>query len=164
MVETRSGWWTGKRGEWYVVVQVLLMALVFFGPRTMPSFSPWPKPSAALWSLAGGTLLVAGGAFLLAAVFRLRRHLTPLPYPTGGATLIQTGPYALVRHPMYAGGLVLALGWALAVRGWLTLLYIAVFLVFVCVKSRREERWLLERFPGYADYQRRVRRLIPFVY
>jgi protein-S-isoprenylcysteine O-methyltransferase Ste14 len=90
--------------------------------------------------------------------------LTPLPYPKEGATLIQTGPYAVVRHPMYGGGLVLAFGWALLVHSWLTVGYVIVLFVFLDLKSRREESWLKEKFPAYGDYQQRVRKLIPFVY
>jgi protein-S-isoprenylcysteine O-methyltransferase Ste14 len=65
---------------------------------------------------------------------------------------------------MYGGGLVLGLGWALCTRGWLTLGYVAALFAFLDVKSRREEMWLVERFPTYVSYQRRVRKLIPFVY
>lgn len=108
--------------------------------------------------------MVAGGVLLFAGLVRLGRGLTPLPYPRDGAELIQTGPYALVRHPMYGGGLALAAGWALYVRGWLTLGYVLALFVFLDVKSRREEKWLAEKFPTYAAYQRRVRRLVPFLY
>jgi protein-S-isoprenylcysteine O-methyltransferase Ste14 len=58
----------------------------------------------------------------------------------------------------------LAIGWAIAVRSWLTLAYALLLLVFLDVKSRREEQWLRERFPTYRDYQRRVRKLVPFLY
>ncbi|MFH2119369.1 MAG: methyltransferase, partial [Pseudomonadota bacterium] len=73
-------------------------------------------------------------------------------------------PFALVRHPIYSGGLLFSLGWALYVQGWLTLGYVAALFVFLDVKSRREERWLTEKFPTYTAYQQRVRRLVPFVY
>jgi protein-S-isoprenylcysteine O-methyltransferase Ste14 len=109
-------------------------------------------------------LMVVGGVLFVVGLVRLGRGLTPLPYPKDGAELIQTGPFALVRHPIYSGALVLALGWALYVQGWLTLGYVVVLFVFLDVKSRREERWLAEKFPAYAAYQRRVRKLVPFVY
>jgi len=108
--------------------------------------------------------MVLGGALLVAGLVRLGRGLTPLPYPKDDARLVQTGPFSLVRHPMYGGGLVLALGWAVYVQGWLTLGYVLALFVFLDAKSRREERWLAERFPEYAAYQRRVRKLIPFVW
>lgn len=155
-------WWKGARGEWLVVAQVLLILLVFFGPCAVAGWPAWPFPHA--WRLAGGVLMIAGGMLLAAGLVRLGGGLTPLPYPKDGAELIQTGPFALARHPMYGGGLVLALGWALYVRGWLTLLYVIVLFAFLDVKSRREEKWLSDKFPTYAAYKKRVRKLIPFIY
>jgi protein-S-isoprenylcysteine O-methyltransferase Ste14 len=108
--------------------------------------------------------MLAGAGLLLAGSLRLRSNLTPLPYPKPQATLVQTGPYRFVRHPMYAGGILLAFGWALVVRGWLTLVYAALLFVFLDVKSAREERWLADKFPDYLDYQRRVRKLVPFIH
>ncbi len=160
----RPPWWKGARGEWLVVAQILLIALVFIGPRTWPGLVPWPPPLARVCRLLGPALMVAGGALLVAGALRIGRGLTPLPYPKDDGALVQTGPFALVRHPMYGGGLGLALGWALFVHGWLTLGYVALLFAFLDFKSRREERWLAEKFPEYAAYRRRVRRLIPFVY
>jgi protein-S-isoprenylcysteine O-methyltransferase Ste14 len=164
MPETQPPRWRGTRGEWYVVAQLALIALVFFGPRTLPDLPAWPAGVARISRYAGGALALAGLSLLLAGLLRLGPNLTPLPYPKPDATLIQTGPYRLVRHPMYAGGLVLAYGWALAVHGWLTLGYATVLLIFLDIKSAREERWLAEKFPDYANYQRHVRKLIPFIY
>ena len=161
---TPCPWWRGSRGEWYVVAQVLLIGVVFLGPRTLPGLPAWPAPLARISVPAGAVIALAGFGLLLAGLFRLGPNLTPLPYPTSRATLIQTGPYRLVRHPMYAGGIALAYGWALFVCGWLTLAYATVLLLFLEVKATREERWLTETFPDYPAYQRRVRKLIPFVH
>jgi protein-S-isoprenylcysteine O-methyltransferase Ste14 len=155
-------WWRGSRGEWLVAAQLGLMALVFFGPRHVAGAPAWPFPAAS--GVAGAILMTVGGMLLAAGVFRLGPGVTPLPYPRDGATLVETGPFGIVRHPMYSGGLVLATGWAFWVRGWLTLAYVVALFVLLDVKSRREERWLTERFPRYPEYQRRVRRLIPFIY
>ena len=152
------------RGEWYVIAQLLLIALVFFGPRTVSALPAWYQPFPRWWSILGSVLMVSGFCLLVAGLLRLGSNLTPLPYPKENAALIQTGPYSIVRHPMYAGGLVLAYGWALFVQGWLTILYATVLLIFLDIKSTREERWLVEKFPEYAQYQRRVRKLIPFIH
>ena len=160
----RKPWWKGARGEWLVVTQVAVIGLVFFGPRTVADQHAWPFPLPRACPTVGSLLVVGGSALLIAGLVCLGRGLTPLPYPKEGATLVQTGPFALVRHPMYGGGLVLALGWALYAQSWLTLGYVALLFVFLDLKSRREERWLTERFPEYADYRRRVRKLVPFVY
>jgi protein-S-isoprenylcysteine O-methyltransferase Ste14 len=121
----------------------------------------------SLWrisSVVGAALMLAGIGLLLTGLVRLGRRLTPLPYPKPDAILVQTGPYRLVRHPMYSGGIVLAFGWALVVRGWLTLVYAAILVAFLDFKSAREELWLAEKFPDYHEYRRRVRKLIPFLY
>jgi protein-S-isoprenylcysteine O-methyltransferase Ste14 len=159
----QSPWWRGTRGEWYVAAQVVLAAIVFFGPRTLPGLPAWPAPVAYLSVLGGGLLMAVGGALAFAGLFRLGANLTPLPYPKERATLIQSGPYALVRHPIYAGGILVSYGWALVVRGWLTLGYATVLLIFFEIKAAREERWLVEKFPEYPEYRRRVRKLIPFI-
>lgn len=157
-------WWKGARGEWFVVVQVFLIGLVFFGPLTLVGQPAWRFPFPQACPVVGGLSMVLGGVLLVAGLAGLGRGLTPLPYPKDGAELIQTGAYALVRHPMYSGGLLLSLGWALYVQGWLTLGYVVALFVFLEVKSRSEEKWLAERFPTYATYQQRVRKLIPFIY
>ncbi len=157
-------WWKGTRGEWLVAVQVFLMGLVFLGPRTLSGRPAAPFPFARACTVAGGVLMAAGCLLLIAGIAGLGRGLTPLPHPREGARLIKTGAFALVRHPMYSGGLVLALGWALHVRSWLTLGYALALFVALDIKSRREEKWLAEKFPAYAAYRRRVRKLIPFVY
>jgi protein-S-isoprenylcysteine O-methyltransferase Ste14 len=160
---TRPAWWRGARGEWYVAGQVVVMALVLLGPRNEPGWAPWPRPLALAATIAGALLALGGAALFVAGLARLGANLTPLPRPRDDATLVDGGAYGIVRHPMYAGGLALALAWALLVHGSLTLLYAAVALVYFDFKAGREERWLMEKFPGYADYRRRVRKLIPFV-
>jgi len=161
--ETRPPWWRGARGEWYVAAQLAFMGVVFFAPRTLPGLPAWNPSLARIFAILGALLMLAGGSLLLAGLIRLGPHLTPLPYPGARARLIQSGPYRFVRHPMYSGGVVLAYGWALLVHGWLTLLYATVLFVFLDIKSAREERWLVEKFADYPEYQRRVGKLIPFL-
>ena len=100
-----------------------------------------------------------------AGALRLGASLTPLPAPRTGQELTTTGIYGIARHPMYGGGLLFALGWSTVFGSVVDLLLTAVLVVFVELKSRREEQWLAERHPDYADYRRRTRRrFIPYVY
>lgn len=161
---SKAAWWRGTRGEWYVAVQVALIALVFLGPRAFPGLPPWPASLARSSRAVGVAMMAAGGGLLAAGAIALGSSLTPMPRPRSRATLVETGPYRFVRHPMYAGGIVIAYGWALAVQGWLTLVYATLLLAFLDFKSTSEERWLAAKFAGYTDYMRRVRKLIPFVY
>ena len=164
MTDGRGQWWRGARGEWYVVGQVALMLLIFFGPRRWGGWPASALPLPTLRYVIGAIAVVYGAALFLAGILRLGRNLTPLPHPREGSTLVESGAYRLVRHPMYGGGLGVALGWVLIVGSFLTLAYAVLLFIFMDIKSRREERWLTEKFPGYADYQRRVRRLVPFIY
>jgi protein-S-isoprenylcysteine O-methyltransferase Ste14 len=161
---TKTPWWKGTHGEWYVVAQIALIVMVFFGPRTYSGWPIWTPPFTWLGSIVGVILLAAGVLLLIAAIFRLGSNLTPVPYPKEQGILVETGPYRLVRHPMYCGGILIAFGWAFLSHGWLSLGYAIIMLVFFDIKSRREEKWLKEKFPGYGAYQERVRKLIPFIY
>jgi protein-S-isoprenylcysteine O-methyltransferase Ste14 len=157
-------WWTGSRGEWYVVAQFGIFALVALGPRELAGLSRWGAPWSGMSLIAGLGLGLAGGALALAGLVHLGRNLTALPHPKDDATLVEGGAYGLVRHPIYSGLILASFGWALIVSSPLTLLYAGVLLLFFDIKSRREERWLSAKFSAYLTYQRRVRKLIPFVY
>lgn len=160
----RSSWLRGRRGEWYVLAQFALFALVLFGPRTLPGLPAWDPPLSRATSTVGGFLLAVGAGLILTGAARIGTKLSALPHPRDGAPLHVFGPFRLVRHPMYGGGILMGLGWGLWVRGWLTLIYALLLAVFFDFKARREERWLRATYPGYAEYQQRTRKLIPFVY
>lgn len=160
----RAPWWRGARGEWYVVVQFALFALVAFGPRTLMGWPARAFPDACPVRAAGVALMAAGFFLMLAGILKIGANMTPLPRPAEGAPLVETGPFRIVRHPMYAGAILMAFGWALLSGGWLTFGYAAILLAFFDLKTRREEKWLGEKFSGYAAYRKRVRKLIPFIY
>jgi len=163
-VRENEPWWKGKRGEWLVVAQVALFALVLFGPRTLPSLPAWSPGIARVASVLGLAMIAAGGALSVAGLLRLGPNLTPLPYPKDCSELVEAGAYAIVRHPIYSGLICAAFGYGLWVHGWLTLVWALVLFVFFDAKSRLEERWLTEKFPGYPEYRSRVKKLIPWVY
>jgi len=78
--------------------------------------------------------------------------------------VISTGPYALIRHPMYAGGLVMLVGMPIALGSWWGVLVMVVITPAVIWRLMDEEKFLATNLPGYVEYQRKVRyRLIPRV-
>jgi protein-S-isoprenylcysteine O-methyltransferase Ste14 len=164
MNEPRSSWWRGTQGEWYVVVQIALVLLVVAGPRTLLGLPAWISPFDQAAMIAGLPVFLIGSLLAFAGIVRLGANLTVVPHPKENSQLVQTGPYKFVRHPIYSGVILAAFGWALLIHGWLTILYAIALLVFFDIKSRREERWLGEKFPEYHSYQKRVRKLVPWIY
>ncbi len=151
----------GRRGEGWVVLQgVLFVAIIgagFIGPL-------WGGSARVVGAIGGAALIAAGIGFVTAGILRLRQQLTAFPRPVPGGRLIENGAFGLVRHPMYGGGVIAALGWGLAMASPMALAGALVLGVFFDLKSRREEAWLDEQFNGYAAYRRRTRRLVPWLY
>jgi protein-S-isoprenylcysteine O-methyltransferase Ste14 len=145
-----------------VVLQFVLLALVAIsGVVTGGALS---GGLASIVSLIGLALMLGGAMLLGRGLIDLGNNLTPLPAPRDDAQLVESGVYALVRHPLYGGLTLTALGWALVSASLLTLLLSLGVLVFFDLKSRREEIWLRQRYAGYAEYAQRTRRLLPWVY
>lgn len=160
----RPPWWKNSRGEWYVVTQSFLFALIALGPGWFDVRADLPGPLRAI-TVAGGLALGALGlALAMAGLLRLGNNLSVFPHPKPNAALVQTGAYRVVRHPIYAGLIVGAVGWALLNASLVTLVYAGLLFAFFDIKSRREERQLARAFPEYDAYRARVRKLIPFIY
>ncbi|MEM6521127.1 MAG: isoprenylcysteine carboxylmethyltransferase family protein [Cyanobacteria bacterium P01_D01_bin.71] len=157
--------WRGKRGEYWVLAQAFLLT----GFVLLPSWHPanWEGwPSLVGFGRQAIALLMAGFATVLfmKGLLNLGSNLTPLPYPRDNGSLVQTGVYGLVRHCLYSG---LIFGTAAYSLWTLSLPHgVATVLLFIVLdlKARREEAWLLERFPEYADYRQRVSKFIPWIY
>lgn len=160
----RAPWWKGARGEWYVVTQVIIFGIIAVGPRSARVLPIWTEPYTSVANVVGVALMVAGATLAIWGVRALGTNLSVLPYPKEGSTLVESGPYRLVRNPIYSGLILGSFGLALAVHSWLSLAYALALLVLFDLKTRREERWLRERYPTYADYQRRVKKLLPWVW
>lgn len=154
----------GPRGEGWVAIQLVLFTIIAAaGLRELAGHgpvSPW-GPAATLVGIAAIGL---GGVVAARGVWDLRAGLSPFPRPMAGAPLVESGAYRLIRHPIYSGLVLGAIGWGL-VTGSIVVLGAAglLFLLFAA-KSSREEAWLVAAHPGYAAYQRRTKRLIPWVY
>lgn len=154
----------GPRGEGWVVGQFLLLGpLVVVSLPRVPYLLPPDLPSWVAFAFGATSLAVAGTT--LGSGFRdLGRNLTPLPRPRSDASLVESGIYASIRHPVYGGLILGGIGWSSLTRSLPALGVAVVLAIYLDAKARREEAWLLERYTGYAAYRRRTKRFLPGVY
>lgn len=115
--------------------------------------------------LAIGVAALVVGAWLLVRGFvDLGPSMTPLPRPRADGRLIESGIYASLRHPIYAGLIVGSLGWSAVTRSPAALVVALLLAAFLDAKARREEAWLVDAYPPYAAYRRRTNRFLPGIY
>lgn len=121
-------------------------------------------PPSLLIALAGTALTALGVAFACWARYVLGRNWSSVVQVKQDHELIQRGPYACVRHPIYSGLLLAFFGTALAIGEWRGLLSVVIVFASFWFKLRLEERWMRESFgPVYEGYMQRVKALIPGV-
>ena len=149
--------------------QKIIMSLVslgFIGLLAVPALDhrfAWSYVPPYL--VVVGNILVALGFLAIAFVFRENTFTSATIEVASDQRVISTGPYAVVRHPMYAGALVMLAGIPIALGSWWGLLVLLAILPMLIWRMLDEERFLARNLPGYAEYQRRVRyRLIPLVW
>jgi len=122
-------------------------------------------PASPASEYAGLAMVIAGAAFAAWARLSLGSNWSGLVMVKQHHELIQSGPYGIVRHPIYSGLMLAALGTAVAIGQLGCLLGFAVAAVAWWMKWRVEERFMTERFGSrYEEYKRRVNAVIPFVF
>jgi protein-S-isoprenylcysteine O-methyltransferase Ste14 len=150
----------GPRGEGWVAIQFILLGAIAVAGLVGPA---WDGMARLATSIVGLGLLGAGLVLAARGLRDLSDALTPLPYPRADAELVETGVYARARHPIYGGIILGAFGWGSLTASPVALVLATVLLGFFQLKSRREEIWLVQRFPSYPAYRERTRRLIPWI-
>ena len=149
---------------WFALTNVLFLAwlvvmpldAVRFGWSSMP---PWVQVLGALLSLLS--------FWLFFVTFRENAYLSPAVriQSDRGQTVVDTGPYAVVRHPMYAAAAVFLGGTALLLGSWYGLGVGCLIVLSAAARAVKEERALRAELPGYDAYMARVRyRLVPHVW
>lgn len=149
----------GKRGEGWVIGQFIVGGAAFIIAFLTRTVVPW-------YVILLGIVLILFGMVLLAlAVLRLGENLSAFPKPRAGKhSLVTSGVYGIVRHPIYSGILTAAFGWSILWGSLWGLLLTVILFIWLDLKSRREEQWLVEQYPEYTAYRARVKKLVPFVY
>jgi protein-S-isoprenylcysteine O-methyltransferase Ste14 len=133
-----------KRGDGWVLAQFVLFLLNgaswFFGDGVTPF---------------GFLVAGLGMALVVWAGVTMGHSLSPFPRPPRDAELVERGPYRVLRHPIYVGGVLFFAGLSLVFSVY-GLVLTAALALFWLAKARLEERHLLARFPAYDDYRRRT--------
>src|SRR5262245_61949337 len=123
----------------------------------------WSNVSVSL--VLAGDVLVLLGLGIVFLVFRENSYTSATIETTDDTPVISTGPYAVVRHPMYAGAFLFLIGTPLALGSLWALLSVALLVFAIVLRLLDEERFLLQRLPGYGEYlSRKKYRLIPFIW
>ena len=115
--------------------------------------------------VAAGDILVGFGHLIVFFVFKENTFASAIIEVVNGQKTISSGPYALVRHPMYIGWLVTFSGVPLALGSWWGLFTLIPVALVIIWRLLDEETFLARNLPGYSEYQNRVRyRLVPFLW
>ena len=144
------------------MIQVVLLVAVIAAGVWLGA--AWSGTLRSIGIVAGMMAIAAGAILFVRGLADLGGSLTPFPHPRTDATLVESGVYGLVRHPIYGGLILGSLGWSLVQASFAALIATASIAVFFVLKSSLEESWLLQRFEGYAAYRTRTRRFIPWIY
>jgi protein-S-isoprenylcysteine O-methyltransferase Ste14 len=144
------------------LIQVLA-SLVFIGAMVLPSLDHRFSWSAVpLPVMVAGDVLVALGFLIAFLVFKENTFAAATIAVAADQKVVSTGPYAVVRHPMYSGALVMLIGTPLALGSWWGLLMFIPMTFIIAWRARDEERFLFRNLSGYKEYCQIVRyRMVP---
>jgi protein-S-isoprenylcysteine O-methyltransferase Ste14 len=156
----------GPRGEGWVALQGVCFALLAAAIVSAPHETVTDPAAVGTRHLAGYLIGILGAVLIGSGIAELRRAraMAALPLPRADASLAERGAYRLVRHPIYGGLILGAVGLAV-ITPWVGTFVVAALLAVVLdLKRRREEAWLTDRYAGYAAYRARTKALVPYLY
>jgi protein-S-isoprenylcysteine O-methyltransferase Ste14 len=149
--------------------QKIIMVIALLSFATIPVISA--VDHCMQWSHVPPSVVILGDILIVIAyvgfylVFRANSYGAATIQVAEGQKVISTGPYAIVRHPMYSWALVMLLGIPLALGSWWGLMMLVPAVGGIVWRLLDEERFLAENLPGYRDYMSKVRyRLVPLVW
>jgi protein-S-isoprenylcysteine O-methyltransferase Ste14 len=156
----------GPRGEGWVALQGVCFALIAAAIAAAPREPVTDTVAVGTRQLGGYVIGMVGAVFIGSGIAELRRAnaLAAVPRPREEGRLVERGAYRLVRHPIYTGLILGGVGLAL-ITPWVgTFIAVALLALVLDLKRRREETWLVDRYPGYAAYRARTKALLPYLY
>jgi protein-S-isoprenylcysteine O-methyltransferase Ste14 len=150
-------------------ILLTLIILMIFGALALMALDAvrFRWSSVPIWVQAIGELILLASIWIASVTLRENTFAAPVVkiQEDRGQTVIDTGPYRYVRHPMYAGTLLFFVGASLLLGAWWGLPAVLVLAILLGVRIRIEEKALRAGLAGYDDYMERVRyRLVPRVW
>jgi protein-S-isoprenylcysteine O-methyltransferase len=158
-----------RQSGWQRINYILCVCIAFtllFQKQSLISFLNKPVlPQNTGWKLYGLLACAVGLAFSFAARVYLGKNWSGQITIKENHEMVETGPYRISRNPIYTGFLVAFCGTSLSLGLLKGYLGIIIFLICLLIKISGEEKFMLEVFTDrYRSYQKRVKKLIPFVY
>ena len=112
-----------------------------------------------------GDILVALGLYIVFLVFKENTFTSAIIEVSDNQTVISSGPYAIIRHPMYAGAFIMLLGLPIALGSWISLIFTCLLCGTIIERLQAEEKYLNKNLSGYKEYLHKVKyHLIPLVW
>jgi protein-S-isoprenylcysteine O-methyltransferase Ste14 len=147
------------------IVQTIA-AIVFLGDFVVPALDHHYRWSfVPAWACVVGDLMMILGFVIVFQVFKANSFTSGIIEVAENQKVISTGPYALVRHPMYTGGLIMLYGIPVALGSWWGMLVNVPMTAAIVWRLSDEERFLLRNLPGYAEYRGTMKyRLVPLLW
>jgi len=155
---------TSRERRFHLAEMAVAVGLFSFPALGYGLLGRWIFPRTEASFMIGAALLVIGLGFTVWARLSLGRNWSGYVTLKAGHRLIVSGPYALVRHPIYTGLLCAMLGTTIAIDEWRAVLALIIATQTFVRKLRLEERWLAEEFGSeYGTYRNGVKALVPWL-
>lgn len=137
------------------LIQLSLFVLYFFLPKEIE------QGIESLFKVIGAIPMIVGTVILVWAIIELRNSLSVFPSPKDDSELVTTGIYSSIRHPIYAGVIMLAIGYSIFSRDFDKMIISLLIFVFFELKTAYEERRLIKRYENYPAYKARTGKFFP---
>ncbi|KTD03311.1 isoprenylcysteine carboxylmethyltransferase family protein [Fluoribacter gormanii] len=142
----------------YVTIQACIGTAIL-------ALTPFAHLDILVLKIIGPVLFIIGLLILIIAIKQLGVAFTPVVTPIDNAQLVTSGIYGLIRHPIYAGIIIMAVGWCLFWGSILSFIASLALIIFFHFKAKKEEALLSKKYPEYAKYMSKVKKkIIPFIY
>ena len=168
LIERMTG--VGKKDQkswdkaWFVLINVFFLGWLIFMPLDAVRFH-WSH--VQMWLQIVGAFLLLFSFYCFYLVFRENSYLSPAVRVQSERkqTVVTTGPYSIVRHPMYAATVIFLIGTSLLLGSWYGLIVSLGIMVAIAWRAVQEEYTLLLELPGYDEYMSKVKyHLIPYIW